>query len=643
MRVCVRRRAPEKIKGMGQRMKKESESESEFLFSFTPILRGAPAGRAAAVRRRRSSDRHAHPTMATRHTLTTAWTAWTRGAAGREGASRVMASAAFHPPSRSTSSSSSSGSTAGGSDGAAPPPSPYRVISIDRAGLARGSDDRNSEPAPPPPSFPSPLFPESALTPHLRSLITFRGGPISVAEYMATCLTHPTAGYYTSKASVFGSRGDFVTGPEVSQLMGELVGVWCASEWAGPLGRPPAVRLVELGPGKGTLMADLLRGAVGLAGGAWAEAIAEVVLVEVSPARRAEQWRALACAAAGGGTPSPPPSTDGNPPIEKALSLLTVPKGTRPLPITWAASVSEVPAAGQPTLYLAHEFFDALPVHHFERVDAGQQSNKKRREVHPSSPSLPSAAAWRERLVDASPPGDPGPPFRFVLAPGPTPASATILPRRLESLSSDVAASLTGLEVCPAGMAAAADLARRVSGAAGRGELEKDGGHGGSGDGSGAALIIDYGREGPPYADSLVGIANHAPAGILTAPGTADLSARVDFGALASAALSSEGGGPEAVAVHGPIPQAHFLLGLGLAARLGALEAAAGGPETDAGRAVRLGALRLVGGHEVEEESGAPAPPGSDGEEEDASVEGMGFTYQAMALTRAGRGAPAPF
>jgi NADH dehydrogenase [ubiquinone] 1 alpha subcomplex assembly factor 7 len=522
-------------------------------------------------------------------------------------------------------------------------------------------------PAPPLPPRTSPAGGESPLTPHLRSLITFRGGPLTVSEFMATCLTHPTAGYYTARPAVFGRGGDFVTGPDVSQLMGELVGVWCAAEWDGPLGRPGAVRLVELGPGRGTLAADLLRSAVGLAGGAWADAIREVVCVEVSPTRRAEQWAALACCPADGRSSmaTPPPSTDGSPPITRGTSTLTVPRGAKPVPVSWVASLAEVPAAGPPTLYLAHEFFDALPVHHFQRVDRGQKAAGKTGGGGggggggPSAGGearLPASSAWRERLVDVSPENSLGPPFRFVLAPSPTPASTTILPRRLAGLDPEVAAGLGAIEVCPAGMAVAADLARRVTGEAGRAEtlmMEGEGGEGG-GDaaaayGAGAALIIDYGRAGPPYGDSLVGIKGHAPASVLASPGQADLSARVDFGALASAAADPASGGSASVAVHGPIPQAHFLLGLGLGARLSALEAAAGGPDTEAGVAVRLGALRLVGGHEEEGEpgeggppGGAPPPPG-DAESEDLPVEGMGYTYQVMALTKGGRGAPAPF
>jgi NADH dehydrogenase [ubiquinone] 1 alpha subcomplex assembly factor 7 len=555
--------------------------------------------------------------------------------------------------------SSSSASTSSNGDGHN---ADYRVISIDRAGLARGHEPAG--PSMPPSSLPH--TEETPLAPHLRALIRFRGGPITVAEWMSACLTHPTAGYYTARPAVFGAGGDFVTGPEVSQLMGELVGVWCAAEWAGPLGRPPRVRLVELGPGRGTLAADLLRGSAGMAGGAWAAAIGELVCVEVSPHRRAQQWAALRCRAVGGeeageaGPTPPPPCGPADPPIARALSTLgRGGGGGSPIPVTWAASLADVPAAGHPTLYIAHEFFDALPVHQFQRVDAGQRAggsgsggDKKSKILTPSGrpAALPTSAAWRERLVDADEAS--GGRFRFVLAPGPTPASATVLPRRLAGLDTGTAAGLTALEVCLVGMAVAADLARRVAGLAGAAELEKGQGEAGgakpappgTGTGAGSALIIDYGRAGPPYADSLVGIRGHAPAGVLEAPGAADLSARVDFGALAQAVAEDCPAG--AAAVHGPIPQAHFLLGLGLAARLQALETAAGGPGSEAGRAVRLGALRLVGGHEEDggDERGSPAAEAeASADPDDVPVEGMGYTYQVMAITAGGRAPPAPF
>src|SRR5262249_58945860 len=83
-------------------------------------------------------------------------------------------------------------------------------------------------------------------------------GPLTIAQYMAEALGHPEHGYY-KRADPFGLAGDFVTSPEISQMFGELLGVWCAAVWE-TMGRPSPVRLVELGPGRGTLMADALRG-----------------------------------------------------------------------------------------------------------------------------------------------------------------------------------------------------------------------------------------------------------------------------------------------------------------------------------------------------------------------------------------------
>lgn len=86
-----------------------------------------------------------------------------------------------------------------------------------------------------------------------------RDGPISVADYIEACLQDADDGYYRHKAAI-GAGGDFVTAPEISQVFGELIGLWCAVAWQ-QMGGPPAVRLIELGPGRGTLMADALRAA----------------------------------------------------------------------------------------------------------------------------------------------------------------------------------------------------------------------------------------------------------------------------------------------------------------------------------------------------------------------------------------------
>src|SRR5580658_10756569 len=98
----------------------------------------------------------------------------------------------------------------------------------------------------------------SALESEIRRLIAV-AGPMPIAEYMRLCLTHPQYGYYLSHEPI-GAGGDFITAPEISQMFGELIGIWMAAVWQ-MMGSPENVRVVELGPGCGTLMADALRAA----------------------------------------------------------------------------------------------------------------------------------------------------------------------------------------------------------------------------------------------------------------------------------------------------------------------------------------------------------------------------------------------
>jgi NADH dehydrogenase [ubiquinone] 1 alpha subcomplex assembly factor 7 len=121
----------------------------------------------------------------------------------------------------------------------------------------------------------------------LRRIIAI-DGPIPVSRYMALCLGHPQHGYYVTRDPL-GMAGDFTTAPEVSQMFGELIGLWGAAVWQ-QMGAPTLVRLVELGPGRGTLMADLLRAAAIVP--AFRSALA-VHLVETSPVLRARQRETL--------------------------------------------------------------------------------------------------------------------------------------------------------------------------------------------------------------------------------------------------------------------------------------------------------------------------------------------------------------
>lgn len=160
-------------------------------------------------------------------------------------------------------------------------------------------------------------------------------GPLTVADYMATALGHPEHGYYMTR-DPFGREGDFITAPEISQVFGELIGLWCVAVWE-QMGAPARFNLVELGPGRGTLMADALRAAAQAP--AFLEA-ADIVLVETSPVLRQAQ-----SAEVGAYDPQ------------------------------WCESLDTVPDG--PVLAIANEFFDALPAHQLIFTQGG----------------------WRERLV----------------------------------------------------------------------------------------------------------------------------------------------------------------------------------------------------------------------------------------------------
>ena len=203
---------------------------------------------------------------------------------------------------------------------------------------------------------------QSSLALHLDSLI--RGnGPLTIEQWMGQVLSHPKYGYYM-REEPFGVDGDFTTAPEISQMFGEMLGFWAAHTWQ-QMGAPERINLVEIGPGRGTLLADALRAAQTLPD--FAEAI-DLHLVETSPRLRDIQQSAL--------------SDQGG---------------------TWHHDLSELPDG--PMILLCNELFDALPIRQF---------------IH-------TAEGWRERLVDLDPESEPlAPVFRFVVSPGTTAAFALI-------------------------------------------------------------------------------------------------------------------------------------------------------------------------------------------------------------------------
>jgi NADH dehydrogenase [ubiquinone] 1 alpha subcomplex assembly factor 7 len=307
----------------------------------------------------------------------------------------------------------------------------------------------------------------------LRSRIEI-GGPLTVAEFMAAALGHPRHGYYMS-GDPFGHDGDFLTAPELSQMFGELIGLWCVAGWE-QMGRPNHALLVELGPGRGTLMSDALRAMAATPG---CRDALDVHLVETSPGLGAAQRRKLA---------------DAN--------------------VTWHAELQSVPEG--PLLLVTNELFDALPIHQFVRMPG----------------------AWRERLVDVDPASDG---FRFVLARGQTPATALIPEEASEAPPGSVA------EVSAAAISLAHEIGRRIAAS------------------GGMALIIDYGTARGAVGDTLQAVRRHSRHEVLDAPGTADLSAQVDFAMIAR--VTGEAGARP----FGPVTQGEFLRALGIEIRAATL------------------------------------------------------------------------
>jgi len=298
----------------------------------------------------------------------------------------------------------------------------------------------------------------------IKTLIRLEG-PISVERYMTMALSDPRYGYYMTR-DPFGEKGDFTTSPEISQIFGELLGLWCADLWL-RMGSPHAISLVELGPGRGTLMQDALRAMKSIKG--LLQSV-QVTLVETSPTLRKAQQNLLE---------------------------------TFDLPIQWHSDVSSLPQL--PTLLIANEFFDALPVRHYQKHNGN----------------------WHERLVGLNQHDE----LTFGLAREPEAAliieadEGSILERNLvgERIMHDLSAHIAQYD--------------------------------------GAGIAIDYGHSQSGMGETLQAIRHHRFVDPLEEPGEADLTTHVDFERLLDIARRQSN------AISGPIVQADFLEALGIRQR----------------------------------------------------------------------------
>lgn len=329
----------------------------------------------------------------------------------------------------------------------------------------------------------------------IRRLIMI-AGPMPVSEYMHLCLGHPQFGYYVTHDPL-GPGGDFTTSPEISQMFGELLGLWAAAVWR-QMGGPARVLLVELGPGRGTMMHDMLRAAHVMPD--FRKALA-VHLVETSPVLRRRQHQTL---------------------------------GKVDVAIAWHDALVEVPE--EPAIIVANEFFDALPVNQ----------------------AIKQADGWHERVVNIDDDGE----LAFAIVDEPLKFFEQTVPPQVRMAEVGAIYEWRGDTV-------ALEIGRRMV------------------RGGGGALIIDYGHPESMVGETFQALRGQRRADPLASPGLADVTAHVDFQALASAAESI------GARAHGPVDQAVLLRRLGIEQRAANLRKVV--PPDKAG-AIDLALARLTAG-----------------------------------------------
>ena len=431
--------------------------------------------------------------------------------------------------------------------------------------------------------------PATPLSDELMAQIGVIGKPITTAEYMRQALTHPLHGYYTSppksllskalqkqdddfdkddifddwddndsndsksQSTLIGTKGDFVTAPEISHVFGHCICLWFMTQWQ-TLKKPSHIQLVELGPGRGTLMSDILQLAfTENLRPTFGQSIHTVHLIEASYDLRREQQlklretlgKTIRFEFDESGLVAPSSSTD---PITHEQESNKGPDADdKPtVQVKWHYDFGsfrrEMKNGGEesdmPVFMVLQEFLDALPVHAFEQTDDG----------------------WRERLIDVvsaeDDPPNPGntplvPRLRQVLAPDVTPAVELFFQNSNSTVAHNAPVG-TVFEVCPEATLLVQDMAQVI---------EERGG---------VALMIDYGQEGS--GDTLRAFSNHTQVPLTSYPGQVDVTADVDFFALKNCLVKrqerlsqfgNKNDSDEIISAFGPVTQGEFLMRMG--------------------------------------------------------------------------------
>lgn len=342
-------------------------------------------------------------------------------------------------------------------------------------------------------------------------------GPITLLAYMRQCLTHPDFGYYTTRNPLDFKTGDFITSPEISSMFGEMLGIWLYSTWLNQ-DKPSSINIIEFGPGKGTLMHDVIQIFNKFV---MNKVKINIIMIESSSVLRYEQYKLLC-------NQHPFNSTEHG--FNKSITKWNN-------EIWWCNTEKDIDLINEsievPNYILAHEFFDALPIKSFIK-----QKNGWRELLVEHSPSvnntqgkLPSNEETSNNdLLNAD--------FHLTLAPNETPSS--MIPKlnpRYENLPVD-----SRVEICPDSEFYLMKMIQLLN------------------NNKGAVLIIDYGLSNQIPENSLRGIYKHKFVSPFIKPGEVDLSIDVDFQNLKNIAKNYTN-------VYGPVDQGDYLHECGIGHR----------------------------------------------------------------------------
>ncbi|KAI2505328.1 protein arginine methyltransferase [Fragilaria crotonensis] len=435
------------------------------------------------------------------------------------------------------------------------------------------------------------------LSNELVSYIAVRAKPMTVADFMRQALTHGAYGYYTNPTHtpvnddddfnddfdldesklphdvdvdtanpdsspsnyIIGKKGDFVTAPEVSQVFGECLAIWFITQHD-VLGSPNEIQIVEVGPGKGTLIQDVVRSLCTSFHEKMGSAISKIHLVEASQAMREAQRQKLEALklphaeirfASDAETTTTTTDESGSP-SSAAGSLSREHDGKQVITVHWYSTFTDFVSSTAdnqiPTYVICQEFVDALPVHVFEKtvdgwrervVDVAVAADEQEEKALIKKDSVPKEKQEKKTRL------------RIVLSPNVSPACKTLLNVNPETGQMEGDESPIGqvCEVCPEGILLVQDIAKL---------LQSNGG---------GALVVDYGQEGST--DSLRGFSRHQQVNFLSRPGRIDITADVDFSALRHAVnhLVVDDQDKKSIFAFGPITQGRFLTSMGIVER----------------------------------------------------------------------------